>query len=415
MRICIHRGSHQIGGSCVEVEQNGQSILLDLGLPLDAESNDISYMPDIKGLHGNDPNLLGILLSHMHLDHTGLLKHIPPDMYVGMGPAARRIMEATLPFLPDKFPNPPNGWDFQAWQPIQIGAFTITPYLVDHSAYDAYAFLIEAGGKRVFYSGDLRAHGRKDKLFENLLKKPPRNIDVLLMEGSSLGRVEQHQSFPSESDIEEQLANVFSNTKGLAMVHASGQNIDRVVSIMRASKRTGRTLLIDLYTAIVLEATQNQNIPQSHWPEVGLFVPFKQQVQIKKNAWFDKLKQHSSNRFFIEKIQQKPHKFTLLFRPLFINDLTKGKCLDDAAYIYSQWEGYWERGNYDNVKAWLCQHGIEKQSIHTSGHASPKDLQRLVKALAPGKVVPMHSFMPDTYPELFSNVEAHEDGEWWEI
>ena len=117
----------------------------------------------------------------------------------------------------------------------------------------------------------------------------------------------------------------------------------------------------------------------------------------------------------MEKIQQKPHKFTLLFRPLFIDDLTKGNCLDDAAYIYSQWEGYWERGNYDNVKAWLCQHGIEKQSIHTSGHASPKDLQRLVKALAPGKVVPIHSFMPDTYPELFPNVEAHDDEEWWEI
>lgn len=415
MQICIHRGSHQIGGSCVEVEHKVQRILLDLGLPLDAESNDISYMPDIKGLDESNPNLLGILLSHMHLDHTGLLKHIPSDMYVGLGPAARRIMEATLPFLPDKFPEPPKGWDFEAWQPFQIGPFTITPYLVDHSAYDAYAFLIEAGGKRLFYSGDFRAHGRKNKLFENFLRNPPQNIDVLLMEGSSLGRIEQGQSFPSESDIEEQLVNTFSNTKGLAIVHASGQNIDRVVSIMRASKRTGRTLLIDLYTAVVLEATQNQKIPQSHWPEVGLFVPFKQRVQIKKHAWFDKLKQHSSNRVFMEKIQRKPHKFTLLFRPLFTEDLTRGGCLEDAAYIYSQWEGYWERGDYHNVKTWLSQHGIEKQNIHTSGHASPRDLQKFVKALAPGKVVPIHSFMPNAYPELFPNVEPHNDGEWWDI
>ena len=34
MRICIHRGAHQIGGSCVEVESQGQRLLLDLGLPL---------------------------------------------------------------------------------------------------------------------------------------------------------------------------------------------------------------------------------------------------------------------------------------------------------------------------------------------------------------------------------------------
>jgi len=37
-----------------------------------------------------------------------------------------------------------------------------------------------------------------------------------------------------------------------------------------------------------------------------------------------------------------------------------------------------------------------------------------VAALAPGKVVPIHSFMPERYPELFANVEAHPDGEWWE-
>lgn len=44
-------------------------------------------------------------------------------------------------------------------KPIDIGVFKITPYLVDHSAYDAYSLLIEAEGKRLLYSGDFRAHG----------------------------------------------------------------------------------------------------------------------------------------------------------------------------------------------------------------------------------------------------------------
>ena len=47
----------------------------------------------------------------------------------------------------------------------------------------------------------------------------------------------------------------FTNTEGLALVHASAQNIDRVVSIMRARKRTRRKLIIALYTAAILEAT----------------------------------------------------------------------------------------------------------------------------------------------------------------
>ncbi|CAN0621699.1 protein of unknown function [Burkholderia multivorans] len=30
MRVCIHRGSKQIGGSCIELEAKGQRIVLDL-------------------------------------------------------------------------------------------------------------------------------------------------------------------------------------------------------------------------------------------------------------------------------------------------------------------------------------------------------------------------------------------------
>jgi ribonuclease J len=100
MRACIHRGSKQIGGSCVEVENQGQRLLIDLGLPLDAENNSSQYLPEISGFDGNDPSLLGILISHPHLDHFGLLTHISSAIPIGMGPAARRILTAAAPFLP---------------------------------------------------------------------------------------------------------------------------------------------------------------------------------------------------------------------------------------------------------------------------------------------------------------------------
>ena len=415
MRVCIHRGSHQIGGSCVEVEHDGQRILLDLGLPLDADSNESRYLPSVAGLDGSDPSLLGVLISHPHLDHFGLLAHISKNIPVGMGAAARRILATAAPFLPGNWPIPAPGWDYQSGQAFDVGTFRITPFLVDHSAYDAYGFLIESGGKRLFYSGDFRAHGRKATLFERLVAKAPANVDALLVEGSSLGRLNDNQQFPTESDIETQLVQTFSATDGLALVHTSAQNIDRIISILRASKRTGRKLVIDLYTAAILEATGNKNIPQSGWPDVALFIPQAQRLQIKENAWFDLLKRHVSNRIYIEQLQQVPKKSTLLFRPLHRFDLERGKCLAGAAYIYSQWEGYWEQGSYDMVKGWLERHGIPKYSIHTSGHASPADLKKFVSAIAPSKVVPIHSYKPECYSEMFDNVEAHNDGEWWEI
>lgn len=415
MRICIHRGSKEIGGSCVEIESSGKRLIIDFGLPLDADENHIKYIPQIASLDGSDPDLLGILISHPHLDHFGLLSHISPKIPVGIGPAARQILKAAAPFLKDNWSIPLDGWSYESELPFKIGPFIVTPYLVDHSAYDAYALQIECDGKKLFYSGDFRAHGRKGSLFDRMIETPPKNIDTLLLEGSSIGRLKDDQQFKTEPQIETEFEEVLSSTKGLGLVHTSAQNIDRVVSIMRASKRTGRKFVIDLYSAAILEATDNPKIPQSYWEEVALYIPNRQRVQIKNNKWFPLLKKHSSNRMYIEDIQDKPENYTILFRPIHCTDLERGKCLDGSSYIYSQWEGYWDRGSYNNVKYWLKRNAISKISIHTSGHASPVDLKKFVTAVSPGKVVPIHSFEPNRYPDLFSNVEIHNDGEWWKV
>jgi ribonuclease J len=415
MNIIIHRGSNQIGGSCVEVESQGKRLLIDLGLPLDAEGAPRQFLPKVSGLDGKDSSLLGILISHPHQDHFGLLAEVAPTIKTGMGPAARRILTATAPFIRDRLPPPFSGWDFEHERPLQIGPFTVTPYLVDHSAFDSYALLIQADGIRVFYSGDFRAHGRKAVLFEKILQNPPKNIDVLLLEGSSIGRLQSNESFPTEEEIETELEQALASTRGMALVHISAQNIDRLVSVFRACKKTGRTLVIDLYAAAVLEATGNQNIPQSNWPEIALYVPQAQRIQIKNNALFPLLKHHASNRIFIDNLQDAPEKATLLFRPLHCRDLEKAGCLSGASYIYSQWEGYWEQESSDKIKAWLNKYGILKQSIHTSGHACPADLQKFAKALNPRKIVPIHSFEPEKYPDLFPNVEIHHDGERWKV
>jgi ribonuclease J len=71
MQVRIHRGGHEIGGNCVEIESDGARIVLDLGQPLDAGSEG-ALLPPISGLDGNDPSLLGLVISHPHQDHYGL-------------------------------------------------------------------------------------------------------------------------------------------------------------------------------------------------------------------------------------------------------------------------------------------------------------------------------------------------------
>ncbi len=42
--------------------------------------------------------------------------------------------------------------------------------------------------QRPFYSGDFRGHGHKSRLFDKLIANPPGDIDVLLIEGTNIGR-----------------------------------------------------------------------------------------------------------------------------------------------------------------------------------------------------------------------------------
>jgi len=40
MRLIIHRGAHQVGGSCVELACGDSTILIDVGLPLEYNFGD---------------------------------------------------------------------------------------------------------------------------------------------------------------------------------------------------------------------------------------------------------------------------------------------------------------------------------------------------------------------------------------
>lgn len=58
MKASIKRGANQIGGSAVELTANsGERLIIDLGLPLDAEENTADLLPDIKGLKNKTDDL----------------------------------------------------------------------------------------------------------------------------------------------------------------------------------------------------------------------------------------------------------------------------------------------------------------------------------------------------------------------
>lgn len=416
MKVLIHRGSHEIGGNCVELESSGQRIVLDLGRPLWADREEDIPLPPVAGLRtGEDPTLLGIVLSHPHQDHYGLLEEVPPSIPVYIGEAAARILAEATFFGVTGMTRTPRDY-LRDRVPFEIGPFRVTPFLTDHSAFDAYSLLIEADGRRLFYTGDFRGHGRKAALFERLLREPPAEIDVLLTEGTQVrSSKDTTRSLPTEGEVEEKLVGTFRDLQGMALVVFSAQNIDRLVTVYRAALKAHRSLVVDLYTATIARATGRPSIPQPGHSALRVFVPLSQRIRVKESEEFHRVNEIKKSRIYIEDLARDPSSYVLLYRQSMGKALARGGCLNDAGLVWSLWEGYLQEESGKRLKAFLREQDIPLLPIHTSGHASIKDLIRLVEALSPTRVVPMHTEAPERFPDLFQNVELHSDGEWWQV
>jgi ribonuclease J len=413
MRVRIHRGAHEVGGTCIEVESSTARIVLDVGRPLDALRDEDAPLPDVPGLRHGDPSLLGLVISHGHQDHWGLIDQVSRNVPVYVGEATHRILNEAA-FFSTGVTLAAAGF-LRHREPFALGPFTITPFLNDHSAYDTYSMLIDAEGRRLFYSADLQAHGRKRDIFEELMRKPPKNVDVLLMEGTNLRPEGDPKKGKTEDQVERDLTHTFKATPGIVLAMYSAQNIDRLVTMFRACIRSGRHLVLDLYAASIAAASGNPNIPKVGFEKLLVYVPQRQRVLVKETGQFDRVSDIKAVRIFPEEVAARAHDLVLTFRASMMAEIERAGCLKGARAIWSMWPGYLEQPTQKRLLKFFEHNGIPLEVHHASGHAYLTDLQRLATAIAPGRVVPIHSFAPSRFQDFFANVEVHQDGEWWDV
>jgi len=418
LRVRIHRGAHEIGGSAVEVEAaDGHRVVLDLGKPLAAGLDEVVPLPEVDGLTQPDASLLGVVLSHLHLDHVGLMGQVDPRVPVFIGEEAARILEAAAFFSSAAVQLQPTGFLKDA-EPFELGPFTITPLLADHSAFDAYALVVDADGRRLFYSGDLRGHGRKAKLFERMLHAAPPAVDVLLLEGTHVRTkpdVDEGRPFSTETDLELHLTELCAKTSGLVAVLGSAQNIDRLVTAFRAARASGRRLVVDLYTATVAAATR-ESIPQPGFAGLAVFVPQRQRARIARSQQFERVRGIANVRLFPEQLAEQASELMFYGTSSAAADLLDAGALRQGGLaVWSLWQGYLREPSGLRLQDALREAGVDLVHVHTSGHASVTDLQRLVTAVNPGRVVPIHTEAPARFVALFPRSELHDDGEWWDV
>lgn len=406
VKLTVHRATDQIGGNCIELSSDAGRILLDVGRPLDAPNDAVGLLPTTLD---RDRPLDGVLISHPHQDHYGLLEETPAHWPIYSGKATERLIQLTAIIFGHPMQREFRPWD--VGKANQIGPFTVTPYLTDHSAFDAHMLLIEVEGRRILYSGDFRTHGRKSKLVERMMASPPADIDVLLMEGTNLG---SDKPCMTETDLEADYVELFRATKGRVFVAWSAQNIDRTVTLYRACLKTKRTLVIDLYTAEVLDVlAEHGRIPQPDWSSIKVVITsaFSRMYKRKGDEAF--VTRMAANGISAKALVNSPERWVIMVRPSLIKDYSPAGVTPtaDDAWSYAMWSGYLKNEDGQRLQNWFGEGRARAKHLHTSGHASPSDLRAFANAMKPKTMVPIHGVAWDLDREGFPPITRLVDGQ----
>lgn len=431
MKITIHRGTKEIGGTLLEVKSVYNRVLIDAGYPLflngkpidfdlsklnQEELIDLGIIPNIEGLYQwEKADFDAVIISHSHLDHYGLLKYINKEIPIYASIGTRAIINISQIFkIVDNYDI--NYREFEMYKPFKIGDIEIMPYLMDHSAFDAAAFEIKADGKAIIYTGDLRAHGRKAICLDRFINNASK-ADALLIEGSMFGR--QDEDTLTEQALEDKMYDAYNEFNYPILFQCSSQNIDRLVSFYRLSQRLKRLFIIDVYTANVLYELRrlgNNKLPYAskYFPNIRVFYPYNLTQKVFKqigSEYATKFRQYHISR---EEINEKQSQIIMVARPSIIKDIDRCN-LKDGVLIYSMWKGYRDSEYQQSFEKQLKSKGLTIESYHTSGHSTVKDIKRLIDGLNPKVVIPIHTMSPEAFLNLSNKVRLLNDKQEYEI
>lgn len=410
MKICIYRGTNEIGGNCIELSTDKTRILLDVGTPLASMEEKspwtrsdylkwlAKYKVPVQGAYADDDGrpVDAIFISHNHGDHYGMLPLINPKIPIYMSSTLKHILLDIEPLKGSKFDV--SHLDIREIAPnesIKIGDMTITAHPVDHSPA-ASAFEISDNARRVLYTGDIRFHSSqawKSWKLADAVSAP----DYLIMEGTRLSRQGQPDKFPTEMSVRRAIKNLLESSDKLAFISFSAQNLDRICSLIGVCQSTHRALVIKPYTAELLKIFHNLSprVPTAQKIR-NLRVYFEEKTNRinKKMSDHGMLDEYRHLAIRADEILQNPSKFVIEYYKPLANELFADG-LGDYDFIYSMWHGYLTRQNtWDNYKDHLVE-------IHSSGHACVAHLKKFVAKINPKKIIPIHTECKDMYETEF--------------
>jgi ribonuclease J len=406
MQIRIIKGTKQIGGCITEISTAKTKIIIDYGNDLDDGKEPL----EVEGLTFGNSQYDGVFITHSHGDHIGLINKINEDIPVFVEEKSLEIHNITCDFCnKDRVNRKINTFKFPKNKNSKIifdnNDIKVTAYLGEHSSYNSCMFLIESEGKKILHTGDYRAHGRKYARFINSLNKIGK-LDLLITEGTALTR--PASKYMTEEGLEKEAVEIIKKYDQVFIMQSS-TNIDRTVSLLKATLRNNKKFVSDLFSYQL-----NKNI--HHFfdydnERVFVWIPLKYKYKSDefKEKYINNIKTCSNIMpYYVMEVKESMlPDIKLLYR----KGMIKNSCL-----IYSMWDGYIKKEEkLQKFIDELNSMNIYFTELHTSGHADIEAMEKLNTIVNPNNTIIIHTENKDEGKKIFNNVIDLNDNEFYNL
>jgi len=322
----------------------------------------VGSAPRLEGVYDRWDGQTAVFISHLHLDHTALVRFLHPDvpLHYPEGMEELRAAVAAAGYLPWRRPE---GTALGDRRPVAGGDIEVPPVAVDHDLPGATGYLVRTPDLFLAYSGDQRWHGLHPELTAGFAEAA-HGADVLVQEGVLLEpEAPAVEGGPprlprlSEDDVVLGFGALLAASPGLVIANLYPMNRERVANLAATAAAHGRRLVLEPQAATIA----------GH-----------------------------ADLLLVEEVRAAPERF--LVQLSYEGLPTLLDLAPPAGSVYAHSNGP-PLGPYDPayevMKAWVRQLDLGFVHLGSSGHSWPADVARTVAAVAPGLAIPVHSRAPE--------------------
>lgn len=243
LKIIPLGGLGEVGKNMTVYEYQNQILIVDAGMMFpDNDMIGIDYIiPDFDYVVQRAEQVVGIIITHGHEDHTGaighLMEHVNAPIYAT--PLTNGLIKNKLSRR--NFPKEAKLINVHAGETVQIGPFKVDFFHVCHSVPDGVGLGIETPAGLVVHTGDYKFdHTPVDGQptdYGKLAELASRGVLALLADSTN---AERKGWTPSERVIDAAFDHVFQQAKGRIIIATFASLISRMQQVLDTAIRYNR-------------------------------------------------------------------------------------------------------------------------------------------------------------------------------